>query len=191
MPVVSKPCIFLGSCSGDLGDTEVWWFGDQLCVSKASNIVKVFGALETALGYINSAVVICKKQRKCLERLYWSLLYLSFYLSTGVDVYYSKSLSILKKTLKCIYRHLPDTPLGWVVCRDKCCVEINKARVWTRWAERRMAALSEGREAILILNHLGSALFELMRTCRHGVVANRRLIEIKTVETSAAFPNWW
>jgi hypothetical protein len=36
VPVVSKPCIFAGSCPGDLGDTEVLWFGRQLCISKAS-----------------------------------------------------------------------------------------------------------------------------------------------------------
>ncbi|MFZ8838902.1 MAG: hypothetical protein ACO2PM_08220 [Pyrobaculum sp.] len=60
MPVVSKPCIFAGSCPGDLGDTEVLWFGRQLCVSKASNIIKVFGALETALSYINTAAIGCR-----------------------------------------------------------------------------------------------------------------------------------
>ena len=79
MPVVSKPCIFAGSCPGDLGDTEVLWFGRQLCISKASNIIKVFGALETALSYINTATIGCKRQRKCLTRAYW-VLFLSWFL---------------------------------------------------------------------------------------------------------------
>lgn len=191
MPVLSKPCIFQGSCPGDYGETEVLWLGQQLCVSKASNIIKVFGAIETALGYINSAALICGEQRRCLERLYWSLFYLSFYLSTGVDAYYTRSLQILRRSLKCIYRLLPDAPLGWVVCRDRCCAEINKARVWTRWVERRMAAMTEGREAILVLNHLGSALFELMRTCVHGVVTPRGLVVVNPKDQPPTFPEWW
>jgi cob(I)alamin adenosyltransferase len=42
VPTIAKPCLFAGSCPGDLGNTEVLWFGRQLCVSKASGIIKVF-----------------------------------------------------------------------------------------------------------------------------------------------------
>lgn len=179
MPVLSKPCIFAGSCPGDLGDTEVLWFGSQLCVSKASSIVKVFGALETALSYINAAAVVCRRQRKCLLRAYWSLFNLGFYLSTGAERYYKKSLYMLRKALRCLYPLLPDTPVGWLVCIDECCTVINNARVWVRWAERRLAAVEEGREAIFILNHLGNLLFELMRTCKHGVWTKGRYYVIE------------
>jgi len=179
VPVTSKPCIFTGSCPGDLGDTEVLWFGRQLCVSKASGIIKVFGALETALSYINTAIVTCKRQQKCLTRVYWALFNLGFYLSTGQGRYYNISLRLLKKSLKCLYPLLPDTPLGWIICLDQCCAAINNARVWVRWAERRLAAVEDGREAILILNHLGNILFELMRTATHGVKGQGRYIVVK------------
>jgi cob(I)alamin adenosyltransferase len=60
---IAKPCLFAGSYPGDLGDTEVLWFGRQLCVSKASGVIKVFGALETASSYINMATIMCKRQK--------------------------------------------------------------------------------------------------------------------------------
>ncbi len=191
MPVVSKPCIFAGSCPGDLGDTEVLWFGRQLCVSKASNIIKVFGALETALSYINTAAVTCRSQRRCLATAYWALFNLGFYLSTGQDRYYSTSLHMIRKAIKCLYPLLPDTPLGWIICLDKCCATINNARVWVRWAERRMAAVDEGREAILVLNHLGNLLFELMRTCKHGVKTQERYVVVTPRPTNPTMPSWW
>jgi len=48
MAKLAKPCILAGSCPGDLGETEVLWFGEVKCVSKASAVVKLFGALEAA-----------------------------------------------------------------------------------------------------------------------------------------------
>jgi cob(I)alamin adenosyltransferase len=63
VPTIAKPCLFTGSCPGDLGNTEVLWFGRQLYVSKASGIIKVFGTLETALSYINTASIVCKRQK--------------------------------------------------------------------------------------------------------------------------------
>ncbi len=191
MPVVSKPCIFAGSCPGDLGDTEVLWFGRQLCVSKASNIIKVFGALETALSYINTATIGCKRQKKCLTRAYWVLFNLGFYLSTGQDSYYSTSLHLMRKALKCLYPLLADAPLGWVICLDRCCALINTARVWVRWAERRLAAVEEGREVILILNHLGNLLFELMRTNKHGVKTQDKYIVASPRPLNPSIPSWW
>jgi cob(I)alamin adenosyltransferase len=102
-----------------------------------------------------------QKTEKCLTKAYWALFNLGFYLSTGQDRYYNTSLHLLRKTLKRLYPLLADTPLGWVICLDRCCALINTARVWMRWAERRLAAVEEGREAILLLNHLGNLLFEL------------------------------
>lgn len=191
MPVLSKPCVLAGACPGDLGDTEVLWRGRHLCVSKASGIVKLFGALEAALGYINFAAMSCKRQRRCLFRAYWSLFYLGLYLSTGNDFYYNKSLYMLRKSLRCVLPMLPDSPLGWVYCLDRCCAAVNNARAWVRWAERRLAAIEEGREAILVLNHLSSLLFEIMRTCKHGVKTSRGVVIVEPKSNPASFPAWW
>ncbi|MGK0548895.1 MAG: ATP:cob(I)alamin adenosyltransferase [Pyrobaculum sp.] len=189
MPTLAKPCVVTGSCPGDLGDTEVLWKGRQMCVSKASGIIKVFGALEAALGHINQAVVTCEKQAKCLKRAYWALFNLGLYHSTGEDYYYGQSIYILKKALKCTLPMLPDSPLGWLYCADLCCATIKTARVWVRWVERRVAALEEGKEAILILNHLGNILFELMRTTHHSVKTRRGLVTVKPREEETA-PAW-
>ncbi len=191
MPVLSKPCVLAGTCPGDLGDTEVLWLGRQMCVSKASNIIKVFGALEAALGYINYAAVVCRRQGKCLSRAYWSLFNLGLYLATGDDKYYGRSLHMLNKALRCILPLLPDSPLGWLYCLDRCCAAVNNARTWVRWAERRMAAVEEGREAILVLNHLGNVLFEAMRTCRHGVKTSRGFVVVRPAPPPASLPYWW
>lgn len=191
MPVLSKPCIFQGSCPGDLGVTEVLWLGRQLCVSKASNIIKVFGSLETALSYINAAAVKCDAQRRCLWRVYWAVQYLGFYLSTGAGKYLRRSIYMLKKSLKCLSALASDKPVGWVLCLDECCAYINNARVWVRWVERRLAAVEEGREAILILNHVGSVLFELMRTRPHNVWTGGRLVAALPSDGDWSMPSWW
>jgi cob(I)alamin adenosyltransferase len=147
--------------------------------------------LETALSYINTAAIGCKRQRKCLTRAYWALFNLGFYLSTGQDSYYSTSLHLMRKALKCLYPLLADTPLGWVICLDRCCALINTARVWVRWAERRLAAVEEGREVILILNHLGNLLFELMRTNKHGVKTQDKYIVTSPRPLNPSIPSWW
>jgi len=188
VPRVAKPCIFLGSCSGDLGDTEVLWLGKPLCVSKASGIVKVFGALETALAYLNLAALKCERQRKCLTRLYWSLQNLGFYLSTGEERYFAQSLHMLQRGIHCLKPLLPDTPLGWIYCLDECCGYVNSARSWVRWVERRITAVEEGRKAILVLNHLANALFEAMRTANHGVKIGNRLVVPQTQPDAPAPP---
>jgi cob(I)alamin adenosyltransferase len=167
------------------------WFGRQLCVSKASNIIKAFGALETALSYINNAAIGCKRQKKCLTRAYRALFNLGFYLSTGQDSYYGTSLHLMRRALKCLYPLLADTPLGWVICHDRCCALINTARVWVRWAERRLAAVEEGREVILLLNHLGNLLFELMRTNKHGVKTQDKYIVASPRPLNPSIPSWW
>jgi cob(I)alamin adenosyltransferase len=63
--------------------------------------------------------------------------------------------------------------------------------VWVRWAERRLAAVEEGREVILILNHLGNLLFELMRTNKHGVKTQDKYIVASPRPLNPSIPNWW
>jgi cob(I)alamin adenosyltransferase len=63
--------------------------------------------------------------------------------------------------------------------------------VWVRWAERRLAAVEEGREAILLLNHLGNLLFELMRTNKHGVKTGEKYIVTSPRPLNPSIPSWW
>jgi cob(I)alamin adenosyltransferase len=124
-----------------------------------------------------------------LTRAYWAFFF-GFYLSTGQYRYCNTSLRLLRKALKCLYPLLADTLLGSVICLDRCCALINAARVWMRWAERRLAAVEEGREAILLLNHLGNLLFELMRTNRHGVKREKNIVT-SPQPLNPSIPSWW
>lgn len=173
---LAKPCILAERCPGDLGDTEVLWFGEARCVSKASNIVKLFGALEAASVHINLAAVKSPgRLKRGLWLTFWALQYAGFYLSTGNNKYLAMALKLLRRAARLAYVLASDAPLGWVVCRDEVCAYINTARAWVRWTERRLAQVDKGREVIMILNHVGNILFELMRTRPHYVVAGGRL----------------
>ncbi|AEA13434.1 cobalamin adenosyltransferase [Thermoproteus uzoniensis 768-20] len=174
MAKLAKPCILTGSCPGDLGETEVLWFGEAKCVSKASAIVKLFGALEAATVHVNLAAVKAEgRTRRILWLVLWALQYAGFYLSTGDGAYLAKAFKSLKKAVKLSYVLASDAPLGWVVCLDEICAYINAARAWVRWTERRLAQLDRGREVITLLNHVGNVLFELMRTRSHMVLTRQ------------------
>ncbi|MDT7869378.1 MAG: ATP:cob(I)alamin adenosyltransferase [Thermoproteus sp.] len=171
MAKLAKPCILAGSCPGDLGETEVLWFGEVKCVSKASAVVKLFGALEAAIVHVNLAAVKAEgRTRRTLWLVLWALQYTGFYLSTGDGAYLEKALGSLRRAVKLSYALASDAPLGWVVCLDEVCAYINAARAWVRWTERRLAQLDRGREVIMVLNHVGNVLFELMRTRSHMVL---------------------
>ncbi len=171
MTRLAKPCILAGSCPGDLGETEVLWFGEAKCVSKASAIVKLFGALEAAMVHINLAAVKSDGRiRRVLWLALWVLQYAGFYMSTGDRRFLDKALNALNKAVKLVYSMASDSPLGWVVCLDEVCAYINAARAWVRWTERRLAQVDKGREVIMLLNHIGNVLFELMRTRGHVVL---------------------
>ncbi len=174
--MLAKPCVLLGKCPGDLGETEVFFMGVELCNRKDSPVVKLFGALEAAEAYINMASLKAPGRLARVLRLsQWSLRYLGFYLSTGSTNYFEASLDLIKRAAKLLFSIAPMAPLGWVICRDELCSSINLARVWVRWAERRLASLKEGREGILVLNHVGNILFDSMRTREHYVVRGRSL----------------
>lgn len=178
MGKLAKPCILAGSCPGDLGETEVLWFGEAKCVSKASAIVKLFGALEAAAVHVNLAAVKAEgRTRRALWLALWTLQYAGFYLSTGDGKYLAMALRALNRAVKLVYSMAPDAPLGWAVCLDETCAYINAARAWVRWAERRLAQLDKGREVITLLNHVGNVLFELMRTRSHIVFARNGVVK--------------
>ncbi|CCC82188.1 ATP:cob(I)alamin adenosyltransferase [Thermoproteus tenax] len=173
---MAKPCILVGRCPGDMGDTEVLWFGEAKCVSKASAIVKLFGALEAAQVHVNLAAVKADGRiRRTLWLVFWSLQYAGFYLSTGDHRYLKKAMESLHRATRYAYILASDAPLGWVVCLDEICAYINTARAWVRWTERRLAQVDRGREVIMLLNHIGNILFELMRTRGHLVVDQGRI----------------
>jgi len=175
---LAKPCILAGSCPGDAGETEVLWFGEAKCVSKASAIVKLFGALEAAVVHINLAAVKAEgKTRRALWLSLWILQYAGFYLSTGDSRYLATALRALSRAAKLVYSLASDAPLGWVVCLDEVCAYINAARAWVRWVERRLAQLDKGREVIMLLNHVGNVLFELMRTRSHVVLTRNGAVK--------------
>ncbi|MEL9991049.1 MAG: ATP:cob(I)alamin adenosyltransferase [Thermoproteus sp.] len=172
MTKLAKPCILLGRCPGDLGDTEVLWFGEAKCVSKASAIVKLFGALEAAVVHINLAAVKAEgKYKRALWLALWSLQYAGFYLSTGDKKFLDMAFKSLNRAVKLAFVLASDAPLGWVICLDELCAYINAARTWVRWTERRLAQVDRGREVIMLLNHVGNVLFELMRARAHIVIS--------------------
>lgn len=176
MGKLAKPCVLAGSCPGDLGETEVLWFGQAKCVSKASNVVKLFGALEAAAAHVNLAAVKSSgRAGRILRVLLWILQYSGFYLSTGDRRYLEAAFALLRKAAKLTYAVSSDAPLGWVICGDEECAYINAARTWVRWAERRLAQVEKGREVIMLLNHVGNVLFELMRARPHFVLAGGRV----------------
>ncbi len=174
--VLAKPCVLLGRCPGDLGETEVYFMGEELCKRKDSPVIKLFGALETAEAYINMASLKASgKLARVLRLLQWSLRHLGFYLSTGSPRHFETSLELVRRAAKLLYSIAPLSPLGWVICRSELCSSINLARVWVRWAERRLVSLEKGHEGILVLNHVGNILFDSMRTQEHYVMSGRSL----------------
>ncbi|MBP1448472.1 MAG: ATP:cob(I)alamin adenosyltransferase [Thermoproteus sp.] len=169
--MIVKPCVLAGRCPGDLGETDAMWFGRIERASKASAVIKLFGALESAMAYVNlTAIKATDKRARILRLIQWILQYTGFYLSTGDARYLDVAFSLLRKAAKLTYAISSDAPPGWVICEDEECALINTARTWVRWAERRLAQTEEGKEAIVLLNHISSILFELMRTRPHLII---------------------
>jgi cob(I)alamin adenosyltransferase len=61
--VLIKPCLMLFSCPGDGGDTAVYWKGTARQVKKDDPVVKLFGALETAVAYAHKAANLLPGRR--------------------------------------------------------------------------------------------------------------------------------
>jgi cob(I)alamin adenosyltransferase len=169
---LAKPCILTMLCPGDRGETDVMYRGKVMKASKASNVVKLFGSLETAIVYVNKAYVLARGRDRGLARalrlILASLMSLGFYVSTNDPFYQSNLYSLMCRASKLIFSISKPTPLGWVICMDELCSAINEGRAWIRWTERRAVANGD-LDASKWLNIIGNQLFELMRLTAHEV----------------------
>jgi len=166
--VFVKPCLMLFSCPGDRGNTAVYWKGVALSIKKDDPVVKLFGALEAATAYAHKAANLLPRPQSRIMRLTaFSLMELGFYLATGRAEYLATALALYRRALKLAYATAPEEPLRtWIACASPECSAVDEARVWIRWAERRVVALEETAAAKL-LNQLSSLTFEVMRTLPH------------------------
>ena len=164
----SKPCLASFSCSEDVGDTTIYWRGVAKRVKKDDPVVKLYGALETAIAYSHKAAVLLPRPQSRVMRLVaFSLMELGFYLATGRAEYLDAAHALYRRALKLAYAISPERqPRSWVVCMSIECSAADEARVWIRWAERRATTLGETAAAKL-LNHLSNLAFEVMRTLPH------------------------
>lgn len=166
--MLSKPCLILFSCPGDGGDTTVYWRGETRHVKKDDPVVKLYGALDTAVTYAHKAAnVLQRPQARIMRLVAFSLMELGFYIATGKAEYLDTATALYKRALKLVYAVAPDEPLrSWLVCASPECSAVDEARVWIRWAERRAVTLGEQAVAKL-LNQLSNLVFEVMRTLPH------------------------
>ena len=166
--VLTKPCLMLFSCPGDGGDTTVYWKGVARQVKKDDAVVKLFGALDTAVAYAHKAAnVLPRPQGRIMRLIAFSLMELGFYLATGKAEYLDTAHALYRRALKLAYAITPEEPLrSWVACASPECSAVDETRVWIRWAERRTVTLEETAVAKL-LNQLSNLTFEVMRTLPH------------------------
>jgi cob(I)alamin adenosyltransferase len=158
----------LFSCPGDGGDTVVYWKGAARQVKKDDAVVKLFGALDTAVAYAHKAAnLLPRPQGRIMRLIAFSLMELGFYLATGKAEYLDTAYALYRRALKLAYAAAPEEPLrSWVACASPECSAVDEARVWIRWTERRMVTLEET-PATKLLNQLSNLTFEVMRTFPH------------------------
>lgn len=166
--MITKPCLLLFTCPGDSGDTVVYWKGSARPVRKDDPVVKLYGALEAAIAYSHKAAnLIPRPQARIMRLVAFSLMELGFYLATGRAEYLDTATALYRRALKLAYVAAPEKPLkSWLACASPECSAVDEARVWIRWAERRLVSLGETPVAKL-LNQLSNLAFEVMRTLSH------------------------
>ncbi len=162
-----KSCIWT-TCPGDGGDTTVYWKGKVRQTRKDDPVVKLFGALESAVTYANKAAnLLPRPQSRIMRLVAFSIMELGFYLATGRAEYLDTAIALYRRALKLAYATAPEEPLrSWVACASPECSAVDEARVWIRWAERRAVTLGEA-VATKLLNQLSNVAFEVMRTLPH------------------------
>jgi cob(I)alamin adenosyltransferase len=146
----------------------VYWKGDARQAKKDDPVVKLFGTLDTATTYAHKAAnVLPRPQGRIMRLAAFSLMELGFYLATGRAEYLDTAHALYRRALKLAYAAAPEEPLrSWVACASQECSAVDEARVWIRWAERRVVTLGETAAARL-LNQLSNLAFEVMRTLPH------------------------
>ena len=146
----------------------VYWKGVAPSVKKDDPVVKLFGALDTAVVYAHKAAnLLPRLQSRIMRFTAFSLTELGFYLATGRAEYLDTALALYRRALKLAYATAPEEPLrSWIACASPECSAVDEARVWIRWAERRTVTLQEAAVATL-LNQLSNLVFEVMRTLPH------------------------
>jgi cob(I)alamin adenosyltransferase len=160
--------MLFSGCPGDGGNTLVYWKGTTRQAKKDDAVVKLFGALETAVAYSHKAAnIFPRPQGRIMRLVAFSLMELGFYLATGRAEYLDTAHALYRRTLKLAYAAAPEEPLrSWVACALPECSAVDEARVWIRWAERRAVVLDET-VATKLLNQLSNLAFEVMRTLPH------------------------
>lgn len=175
--MITKPCLLLFACPGDNGDTVVYWKGSARSARKDDSVVKLYGALDTAIAYSHKAAnVLPRPQSRVMRLIAFSLMELGFYLATGRAEYLDTATALYRRALKLAYATAPEESLrNWLACISPECSAVDEARVWIRWAERRATSL-EGTEVVVkLLNQLSNLAFEVMRTLPHIEYRHRRL----------------
>jgi len=164
----TKPCLALFSCPGDGGDTAVYWKGVARQARKDDPVVKLFGALETAVAYAHKAATLLPRpQGRIMRLIAFSLMELGFYLATGRAEYLDTAHALYHRAIKLAYATASEESLrSWIACDSPECSAVDEARVWIRWAERRVVVLGEA-VAVKLLNQLSNITFEIMRTLPH------------------------
>ncbi|ABP50368.1 MAG: ATP:cob(I)alamin adenosyltransferase [Pyrobaculum sp.] len=176
--MLTKPCLLLFACPGDKGDTVVYWRGEARAARKDDPIVKLYGALDTAIAASHKAAnVLPRPQSRVMRLIAFSLMELGFYLATGRAEYLDTATALYKRALKKAYSTAPEEPLrSWIACASPECSAVDEARVWIRWVERRATSL-EGTEVVVkLLNQLSNLAFEVMRTLPHIEYRHRPVV---------------
>ncbi|MGC9131303.1 MAG: ATP:cob(I)alamin adenosyltransferase [Pyrobaculum sp.] len=166
--MLSKPCLLLFACPGDGGETLVYWRGEARRARKDDPLIKLFGALDSAVAYSHKAAnLLPRPQARIMRLVAFAVMELGFYLATGKAEYLDTATALYRRALKLAYAAAPEEPLrSWIACASPECSAVDEARVWIRWAERRLVTLGESAGAKL-LNQLSNLAFEVMRTLPH------------------------
>ena len=156
----------------------VYWKGSARPARKDDPVVKLYGALDTAVAYSHKAAnLLPRPQARVMRLAAFSLMELGFYLATGRAEYLDTATALYRRALKLAYAAAPEKPLrSWLACASPECSAVDEARVWIRWVERRATSL-EGTEVVVkLLNQLSNLAFEVMRTLPHIEYRHRPVV---------------
>lgn len=172
-----KPCILNFSCPGDNGDTFIVINGELHKVSKAHHIVKLLGAIDSALSSLFYAANFLdekgyRKQARISRLIGFGIFNVSFYIATSNALFIERSNMYFSRAIKQLMTLNYAFRRGWVICKSMECSVLDRARVDIRWAERRLAQ-TEFSSLVKYFNLASNIIFETMLSTPHIIYISK------------------
>lgn len=166
-----KPCILTFNCPGDSGETFALFKGEFVKVSKSDPLIKLYGAIDTALSSIFYAANFLdsrqyRKQARITRLVGFALFNISFFIATENGVFIDRSITLFNKAVKTLLALNYKMKRGWVVCNSLECSVLDRARTDIRWAERRLVQTPLS-HLVKYFNLASNIIFETMLSTPH------------------------